>query len=58
MFTVHFINFGYSRQFATLGEAVEAARKGGFEATITMAGALYATFNPISGLSHKRPTAA
>jgi len=55
MFTVHFINFGYSRQYPTLAEAVAAARQAGFEASITMAGALYATFCPISGLSHKRP---
>jgi hypothetical protein len=57
MYSVNFINFGYSRQFATLGEAVEAARKAGFESSITMAGALYATYSPISGLSHKRPAA-
>jgi hypothetical protein len=54
MFIVHFTNFGYSRRFNTLGEAVAAARAAGFEASITMSGALYATFCPINGLSHKR----
>jgi hypothetical protein len=55
MFTVYFTNFDYSRQFSTLGEAVEAARKACFEATITVNGALYATFSPISGLSLRGP---
>jgi hypothetical protein len=54
MFRVHFTNFDYSREFKTLGEAVEAARKAFFEASITANGVLVATFSPFNGLTQYR----
>jgi hypothetical protein len=51
MYIVHFYNFGYSREFATLAEAFEGAKRAGFESVITKDGQRLGKFSPITGLT-------
>jgi hypothetical protein len=55
MYSVNFFNFGYSRKFPTLAEAIEAAKKAGFESSVTASGILYAVYSPITRLDLRAP---
>lgn len=46
---IHFVNFGYSEVFSKIEDAVEAAKKAFFEASILVDGALVASFHPLRG---------
>jgi hypothetical protein len=49
MFKVHHINFGNSKEFATLDAARAFAIKTNFEAAITFNGLQVARYTPVSG---------
>lgn len=59
MFSIYFTNHGYTKAetFATLDDAIVGARKAGFQSAIfTERDGTVATYCPLNGVSHVRPS--